>query len=199
MFRRSAITNITPLPPHITRETAVSQLHDHHAMIELNPLVLRHEPTSPPPHATPDEAALGDWYSITDEITYLPGVKSEVTYSACFYNLPTGIQTHVFAPASVDIKSKWSVGGNEPGEAREPAELGVDKPREGLYIKEELNLGCYFFLASFVKKNLKKSHLVVVDKIIERAEGTQSQAPLATTQSGPGLESGSVSPPQIHD
>ncbi|KAF7197866.1 hypothetical protein HII31_00955 [Pseudocercospora fuligena] len=179
MSKRSLITNITPLPSSISRETAVAQLHDHRAMIELNPLVLRHEPTDPPPNATPDEAQLGTWYLITDEIHYLPGgaVKGEVSYKACFYDLPLGIQTHVFAPAGVDIKSKWSVGGNVPGkEPREASELGVNKPRDGLYIKEELDLRCNLFMSNFVKKNLKKSHLVVVDKIIERAKDNPAPA-----------------------
>ncbi|KXT13332.1 hypothetical protein AC579_6032 [Pseudocercospora musae] len=180
MSKRSLITNITPLPSSISRDTAVAQLHDHRAMIELNPLVLRHEPTDPPPNATPDEAQLGTWYLITDEIHYLPGgvVKGEVSYKACFYDLPLGIQTHVFAPAGVDIKSKWSVGGNVPGkEPREASELGVNKPKDGLYIKEELHLRCNLFMSTFVKKNLKKSHLVIVDKIIERAKDKSIQAP----------------------
>ncbi|KAF2169990.1 hypothetical protein M409DRAFT_19605 [Zasmidium cellare ATCC 36951] len=175
MSKRSFITNITPLPASISRDAAVAHLHDHHAMIQLNPLVLRHEITDPPPNAAPDEARDAIWYEITDRINYLPGgaVKGEVVYKACFYNLPRGLQTHVFAPGGVDIKSKWSVGGSMPGEPREPAELGVDAPRDGLYIKEEVDLRCNVFMSNFVKRNLKKSHLVVADKIVERAEQIQ--------------------------
>jgi hypothetical protein len=104
------ICNITPLPREISRETAVSMLHDHSAMIELNPLVLRHDMCDPPPNASPDEAEHATWYTITDKINYLPGglYSSEISYKAGFYNLPVGLQTHVFAPAGVDIKSKWS-------------------------------------------------------------------------------------------
>lgn len=86
-------------------------LHDHSAMIELNPLVLRHDTCDPPPNATPDEAEHATWYSITDKINYLPGglFSSEISYKASFYDLPMGLQTHVLAPAGVDIKSKWSM------------------------------------------------------------------------------------------
>lgn len=177
MSKRSFITNITPLPTTISRDAAVAHLHDHHAMIELNPLALRHVTTDPPPNAAPDEAESAVWYEITDRINYLPGgaVKGEVVYKACFYNLPRGLQTHVFAPGGVDIRSKWSVGGSMPGEPKEPAELGVNAPREGLYIKEEVDLRCNVFMSNFVKKNLKKSHLVVADKIVERAEQMQGQ------------------------
>lgn len=59
--------------------------------------------------------------------------------------------------------------GNAPGEPREPPELGVKAPRDGLYIKEELDLRCNMLMTGFVKSNLKKSHAVVVEKIITRA------------------------------
>lgn len=168
---RSLITHITPIPPGISRETAISRLHDHVAMIQLNPLVIRQEATDAPPQATKDEAELGTWYSITDMINYLPGglYKGEASYKACFYNLKNGIQTHVFAPAGVDIRSKWSIGGNMPDEPREPSELGIDKPREGLYIKEEIDLRCNMFIGAFVKRNLQSSHQEVHNKIIAKA------------------------------
>lgn len=40
MPKRTLFTNITPLPPEITREVAIAMLHDHDEMIELNPLVI---------------------------------------------------------------------------------------------------------------------------------------------------------------
>lgn len=56
-----------------------------------------------------------------------------------------------------------------PGEPRESSELGVDKPREGLYIKEEIDLRCNMFMGAFVKRNLQTSHQEVHDKIIKKA------------------------------
>lgn len=175
MSTRSFITNITPVPAGIARTAIVEQLHDHSAMIEMNPLVLRHYLSQPPPNASQDEAEHATWYEITDQIDYLPfGLwKSELSYKACFYDQPQGLQTHVFAPAGVDIRSKWTVGGNAPGEPREVHELGANTPRDGLYIKEVVDLRCSVLLGAFVKRNLKKSHATVAEKILARARETR--------------------------
>jgi hypothetical protein len=171
---RSLITSITPLSSGTSRAAAVAFLHDHVRMIRLNPLVIRLQKTTPPPDASADEYDCA-WYEITDEISYLPGglYKGEVTYKACFNNLPNGIQTHTFAPAGLDLRGKWIVGGNEPGEPREKLELGSDAPREGLYAREDVDMRCNFLLTGFVKKNLTKSHKVVMDKLASLGQEDQ--------------------------
>lgn len=171
MSKRSIMMHITAIPPEISREAAVAFLHNHKEMIEMNPLVIHHGRSSAPPNASRDEAENMTWYELTDEIQYIPGtgVKGEVTYRAGFYDLPRGLQTHVFAPGGVDIHGKWMIGGNMPGEEREPVELGVNKPADGLYIREDVDLKCNVFLANFVKKNLKKSHGTVVERLIKKA------------------------------
>lgn len=171
MSKRTTFTSITPLPKTTTRSAAVSWLHNHVQMIRLNPLVIRLQETTPPPNASADEYNCA-WYEITDEISYLPGglYKGEVTYKACFNDLPNGIQTHTFAPAGLDLRGKWTVGGNEPGEPRETLELGMDAPREGLYVREDVDMRCNIFLTGFVKKNLTKSHKSVVDKLANLGE-----------------------------
>lgn len=168
MFKHTLFTSITPLPKDVTRKAAVAWLHNHVQMIRLNPLVLRLQETTPPSNAAADEFDCA-WYEITDEISYLPGglYKGEVTYKACFNDLPNGIQTHTFAPAGLDLRGKWTVCGNEPGEPREPLELGTEAPREGLYIREDVDMRCNILLTGFVKKNLTKSHKSVVDKLSE--------------------------------
>lgn len=177
MSKRSFYTSVTPLPAHVSRETAVALLHDHVEMIRMNPLVLRMEPSTAPPNATPEEAKVMHWYAITDEIVYVPGtkVKGETTYKAGFYDLPRGLQTHVFAPAGVDIKSKWSVGGSRPGEEKESAELGLNAPRDGLYIREDVDLRCSMFVMNFVKRNLKKGHIVLCERLVEKASQADEQ------------------------
>jgi len=171
MSKRTTFTSITPLPKTTTRSAAVSWLHNHVQMIRLNPLVIRLQETTPPPNAAADEYNCA-WYEITDEISYLPGglYKGEVTYKACFNDLPNGIQTHTFAPAGLDLRGKWTVGGNEPGEPRETLELGMDAPREGLYVREDVDMRCNIFLTGFVKKNLTKAHKSVVDKLADLGE-----------------------------
>lgn len=174
MSKHTTFTSITPLPKTTTRAAAVSWLHNHVQMIRLNPLVLRLQETTPPPNAAADEYNCA-WYEITDEISYLPGglYKGEVTYKACFNDLPNGIQTHTFAPAGLDLRGKWTVGGNEPGEPRETLELGMDAPREGLYVREDVDMRCNIFLTGFVKKNLTKAHKSVVDKLADLGGGNE--------------------------
>jgi hypothetical protein len=174
MSKRTTFTSITPLPKTTTRSAAVSWLHNHVQMIRLNPLVIRLQETTPPPNAAADEYNCA-WYEITDEISYLPGglYKGEVTYKACFNDLPNGIQTHTFAPAGLDLRGKWTVGGNESGEPRETLELGMDAPREGLYVREDVDMRCNIFLTGFVKKNLTKAHKSVVDKLAELGDGNE--------------------------
>lgn len=159
-------------PASVTRLTS-SQ------MIQLNPLVINHVPCRAPASAPPDEFH-AVWYELTDRISYLPGVRGNVSYKACFHDLPRGLQTHVYAPAGLEIKEKWTIGGNEAGEEREVLELGMHTvPREGLYLREDVDMHCNLLLTNFVKKNLKKAHSVLVDRLVVRtdlAEETRSRS-----------------------
>ncbi|KAK8051890.1 hypothetical protein PG993_003275 [Apiospora rasikravindrae] len=173
MSKRTTFTNVTPLPAGISRAAALGFLRDHEAMIDLNPLVIeRHRLDAPPPHAPEDEreAAGCTWWSMTDTITYLPGIKGELTYSAAFLDLRDGLQTHVYAPMGTDIRNRWTLGGTLPGEPPEPVELGLGAPRQGLYIREDVELRCNFLMASFVRKTLSKAHTKVIENIAERAQ-----------------------------
>ncbi|PGH13847.1 hypothetical protein AJ79_03415 [Helicocarpus griseus UAMH5409] len=172
MFKRSIFTTVTPLPSHIPRDIAVETLHAHSEMIELNPLVIKHERCKPPPNAPPDEFHC-IWYELTDKIHYLPGgiLRGRITYKACFHDLPRGLQTHVYAPTGLDIRNRWTIGGNMPGEPREPVELGLtDAPREGLYLREDVDMRCNIFANSFVKKTLKEAHAVLVARLLIKAD-----------------------------
>lgn len=178
MYKRTTFTTITPLPSYITRETVVATLHNHSEMIELNPLVIHHEQCRPPPSAPADEYHCV-WYQITDRISYLPGglVQGKVSYKGCFYDLPRGLQTHVYAPTGLDIRGKWGVCGNMPGEPREPIELGLpDAPREGLYLREDVDMRCQIWATGFVKKTLKKAHSMLVDRLVIKADMLKEQA-----------------------
>ena len=139
-------------------------------MIGLNPLVISHKTCKPPPQATPDEYHC-QWYELTDRVSYFPGIKGSVTYKSCFHDLPKGIQTHVYAPAGLEIKGKWLIEGNEAHEKREVRELGLHGvPRDGLYLREDVDMRCNILMTSFVKKTLRKSHGVLVDRLLEKAD-----------------------------
>ena len=172
MPKRILFTNITPLPPEVTREVAIAMVHNHDEMIELNPLVIEHHPIKTPRDAPADEFLDCVWQELTDRIHYLPGgmVKGKVTYKACFHDLPTGLQTHIYAPTGLDIREKWSIGGSLPGETPEPRELGKDFPATGLYLREDCDMRCNRFLASFVRKNLDSAHKTLIDRILKKAQ-----------------------------
>ncbi|KAI0889102.1 uncharacterized protein GGS22DRAFT_67345 [Annulohypoxylon maeteangense] len=170
MSKRTTFTTISTLPPGITREVVLNFLHSHVEMIDLNPLVIERHPISPPSHATPEERRCV-WWSLTDKISYLPGgvVSGDITYTAAFNDLANGVQTHIYAPMGTDIRERWSLNGTLPGEPVEPVELGIGAPRQGLYLREDVDLRCNFVMSSFVKKTLKKAHGTLVEKLLEKA------------------------------
>lgn len=172
MPKRTLFTNITPLPPQVSREVAIAMLHNHDEMIELNPLVVEHHPIKTPRDAPADEFLDCAWQELTDKINYLPGgfVKGKVSYKACFHDTPYGLQTHIYAPMGLDIREKWSIGGSLPGEPPEARELGVEVPRQGLYLREDGDMRCNILLTSFVRKNLDNAHKVLVERILKKAE-----------------------------
>ncbi|KAI5925279.1 hypothetical protein F4810DRAFT_71653 [Camillea tinctor] len=171
MSKRSTFTTISPLPAGISREFIIDFLHNHQEMIDLNPLIIERHPIPPPAHA-PAEEQRCVWWSMTDKISYLPGgaMSGEVTYTAAFNDLPNGIQTHSYAPMGTDIRGRWSLNGTLPGEPLEPVELGLGAPRQGLYLREDVELRCNFMMSSFVKKTLKKAHGTLVSRLCEKAK-----------------------------
>ncbi|KIW02562.1 uncharacterized protein PV09_06017 [Verruconis gallopava] len=180
MSKRTVFTTITPLPSFLTKEVAISFLHDHWQMIDLNPLVIdRKKLDSPPPNASPEECH-ASWYQITDKITYMPGVQSSVSYNACLHDLADGLQTHTFAPAGVEIRARWLIGGGKGA----PSELGLNVPSQGLYLQEETDLKCNFLMTGFIKKNLKKAHAQVVEKIVAKGRELEPRPPVPPKDEG---------------
>ncbi|RMZ88329.1 hypothetical protein DV736_g4436, partial [Chaetothyriales sp. CBS 134916] len=189
MPKRTLFTNITPLPPEVSREVAVAMLHNHDEMIELNPLVIEHHPIKTPRDAPADEFLDCVWQELTDKIHYLPRgiVKGKVSYQACFHDLPRGLQTHIYAPMGLDIREKWSICGSLPGELPEARELGLDAPTSGLYLREDGDMRCPRFLTSFVHKNLNNAHKVLVERILKKAQRIERhREALATAHSDGG-------------
>ncbi|KAF2083959.1 hypothetical protein K490DRAFT_76189 [Saccharata proteae CBS 121410] len=170
MSKRSVFTTITPLPAGLTRQTVLEFLHNHTDMIDLNPLVIDRYPITPPSNGTVEEKNC-TWYTLKDRVSYLPGglVTGEVKYNACFHDLNTGVQTHIYAPLGLDIKEKWTVGGSLPHEPRIPQELGLNIPKDGLYLREDCDMRCNIFMTAFVKGTLKRAHAVLVDRLVEKA------------------------------
>ncbi|PSK56796.1 hypothetical protein B9Z65_6420 [Elsinoe australis] len=165
---RDQFTKETPLPSSISRKQAVGLLHNHAEIIRLNPLVVDFHPTSKPAEAPEDESHW-TWYEITDKITYLPGVAQNVTYRGAFLDTPDGLHTHVYAPAGLEIRERWSV--RDGSEASTSAGCGAaDNPFQdntGLVLCEDIDMTCNILLMAFVKKQLEGSHGVLTKRLLE--------------------------------
>lgn len=142
-------------------------------MIDLNPLVIHREPVKAPRFAPADEY-FSTWYILRDKVQYIPGsdrLSGNVEYYACFHDLPHGLQTHVYAPLGLEIRNKWTLGESKAGEA---VELGLDIPKQGLWLREDVDMRCNLLMTPFVKKTLKKAHATLVDRLLELSHITES-------------------------
>jgi hypothetical protein len=171
--KKSTYTNITPIPSYIPRQLAIDILHSHGEIIELNPLVLGFEPIKAPRDAPSDEF-YATWYEISQRIQYIPGVgkmgSGTIKFKGCFHDMPWGLQTHIYAPANVDLRNKWQICGNQQGEPPETHELGIGAPPEGLYLREDIEIKCNVTMVGFVKKETKAASKVLVERLIKKAE-----------------------------
>ncbi|KAF2009751.1 hypothetical protein BU24DRAFT_326239, partial [Aaosphaeria arxii CBS 175.79] len=173
MRKKVTYTNITSIPSFIPRQLAIDILHSHGEIIELNPLVLGYEAIKAPRDAPADEF-YSTWYEISEKIQYIPGIgklgSGNIKFKGCFHDMPWGLQTHIYAPANVDLRNKWQICGNQPGEPPEQREMGIGAPPEGLYLREDIEIKCNVAMASFVKKETKAASKILVERLIKKAE-----------------------------
>jgi len=209
---KTIFTTITPLPAGVSRQTVLDTLHDHLEMIDLNPAHTERHRINPPPEATPEEYHC-TWYQITDMISYLPGYKGKVSFKACFHDLANGLQNHVYAPMGLDIKEKWTLGGNMPGEPVMPAEIGIGAPISGLYLREDVEsefiscfgslltdvVKCNFLMTRFVRKTLKDALATLVARLVVKAQLQEAAEANKRLEWGSPPNSPPLSPPSAGD
>ncbi|KAF1809469.1 hypothetical protein P152DRAFT_384906, partial [Eremomyces bilateralis CBS 781.70] len=185
--KKDVYTNITPIPSHIPRQLAIDILHSHSEIITLNPLVTGHQPTKPPRNAEADEF-YATWYEIAERVQFVPGLgkmgSGQITFKGCFHDMPWGLQTHILAPMSVDLRNNWRIAGTQPGEPSQTREMGIGAPAEGLYLREDIEIRCNITLVSFVKAQLKAASKVLVDRLVKKAELIDSGTLIAMMENG---------------
>lgn len=169
MGKKTVYTKITPLPPNVPRQLAIELLHSHEEVAKLNPLVTGVKAIDAP-RDCPNEEYFSQWYEISEIITWGFGMKKKIAFKGVFHDQPWGMQSHVYAPMGVDLRNKYRIGGNQPGEPREPKELGVDTPLDGLYLREDVEIVCNFALASYVKKETKEATGKMIERLARKAE-----------------------------
>ncbi|KAK7755596.1 hypothetical protein SLS62_002531 [Diatrype stigma] len=173
-------TVVTPIPGFIPRQLALDILHSHSETITLNPLVLSHRQIAAPRDAAAEEY-FSTWYEITERVQYVPGLgrlgSGVIRFNGCFHDLPWGLQTHIYAPAGVDLRVRYRIGGNQPGveppQSPSPAELGLaglSVPRDGLYLREDIEIKCNIAMVGLVKSQMKAASKEMVARIIKKAE-----------------------------
>ncbi|KAI5463647.1 hypothetical protein BGZ63DRAFT_413198 [Mariannaea sp. PMI_226] len=175
--KKDTMTIITPIPSFIPRQLALDILHSHGEVITLNPLVLDYKPISAPRDALSDEF-FSSWYSITERIQYIPGMgkvgSGKISFNGCFHDMPWGLQTHIYAPMNIDMRNRYRIQGNQPGiEAPEVTEIGLEElgaPKDGLYLREDIDIKCNITMMSFVKSEMKKASKEMVGRMIKKAE-----------------------------
>jgi hypothetical protein len=199
---KTVYTKITPLPANIPRQLALELLHSHEEVIQLNPLVTGVRSIEAPRNASTDEY-YSSWYEISQIITWGLGIKSKYSFKGVFHDQPWGLQTHVYAPLGVDMRNKYRIGGNQPGEPREARELGVDTPVDGLYLREDVEITCNVAMMGIVKKEAKEATGIMINRLTRKAELLDEGKLLAMFEHGKlktskprgGLDEFGVSPP----
>ncbi|KAI1100716.1 hypothetical protein F4804DRAFT_318282 [Jackrogersella minutella] len=175
--KKEVYTVITPIPPFIPRQLAIDILHSHGEVITLNPLVLEYKQIKAPRNAAADEY-FSTWYEINERIQYIPGMgrlgSGKLSFNGCFHDLPWGLQTHIYVPLGIDLRNKYRIGGNQPGvEPPEQQEMGLaalGAPKDGLYLREDIEIRCNITLVSMVKAQMKAASKEMVGRIIKKAE-----------------------------
>ncbi|UZP41655.1 hypothetical protein NXS19_009471 [Fusarium pseudograminearum] len=175
--KKETLTIITPIPGFIPRQLAIDLLHSHGEIITLNPLVLSHKPIPAPRNAAADEY-YSTWYEITERIQYLPGLgkmgSGKLTFNGCFHDMPWGMQSHIYIPLGIDMRNKYRIMGNQPGlEPPEQPELGLEQlgaPKEGLYLRTDVDLKANITLMGFVKAESRKASVDMVNRMVKKAE-----------------------------
>jgi hypothetical protein len=174
--KKEAYTVCTPIPGFIPRQLALDLLQSHQEIIKLNPLVLDVKPISAPRNASADEY-YSTWYEITERVQVMPGLGKmggkQIVFNGCFHDMPWGVQSHIYAPLNIDMRNRYRIAGNQPGEPPETRELGLEAlgaPKEGLYLREDIEIKCNISLISFVKAQGKAASKEMIARMIRKAE-----------------------------
>ncbi|PNS17489.1 hypothetical protein CAC42_8032 [Sphaceloma murrayae] len=175
LSQRSQFTKVTPLPPSVTRTQAVELLHNHAEIIQLNPLIIDFK-SIPKPDEGPDDESHYTWYELTDKITYLPGYARNVTYRGAFLDTPEGVNTHVYAPAGLEIRERWYICDSSQvrssscsnSVASENTDETSVHGNGGLVLCEDIDMTCNVLLVAFVKKQLMASHAVLTERLLSK-------------------------------
>jgi len=174
------------LPSHISKAQALSLLHNHDAIILLNPQVTSHHLLSPadrdaffhsePPENRPSSPSKGPVYSVTDDMSASSGsdkgtgswrggwakrfVPDAITYPSSFQNKEDGLLGIAHAPMGVHSVTRWTV-----------------KEEEGalVMVEERGSVTSNRFLMGFIRTTLQESHDKLVRDFVAKLESVVAE------------------------
>jgi len=178
-----AYTSLLELPPlgdhphgemrKAAFQTALDILHDHEAMIQLNPLVTSVELDdveyvdvayeSVKLGVSVPEAPATMQYKIVDKLPLPFGYAKDLVYHAALHNLPSGMESITNAGGGVAIYGGWSLEWDEANE-------------NVLKLVEKDQIMCNWFLSLYIKSTLGFSHKTLHERFRDEWRGRLADA-----------------------
>lgn len=152
----------TPLPPGVTVEAARALLHNHQAMMDFSPLMIKNERTLTPPHDPSPflDPTTAVSYNVTEKISYLPFHIWDglIEFQCSFEDHPFGYKSKVFAAAGTVIESISQIVESMDGE---------------WVLKEEAIVTCNTMLKPLIESTFKAAHERIHVQFMERLQREQ--------------------------
>ncbi len=159
--------HVTPLPPGITFDQALSHLQNHDLLIRLDP-ELSHYESLPADPAKPDAKR----YSVTDNMHTLPkGLwDTTVTFEAEITNTADGILWVIKAPLGLVQTTKWQLLKTETLNADDMGHI-VEAERGEWSLVEDVEIKANRMLVGTVKGKCEENWRGIHGRFIEHLKG----------------------------
>lgn len=95
---------------------------------------------------------------------------AKISFNGVFYDLPSGLQTHFYADAGVDLRHSYYILRNQPEEMLEARELGSDAPTSGVCAKEDKRSSATRRICRSCRKQLREATDVLIARLVKKAE-----------------------------
>jgi hypothetical protein len=169
-----SLTVTGDIPLHVSPENAIRLLHDHVALILLQPLVTSAVAVPAPPgfhfsgpgeeahFGGPNSLAHLHHYTVSETITLIPGIgawgKKSISFDARFLDTPEGVKGYSDAGLGVGVYSTFTVQPKEGGEG-------------GWVLRQDVRAECPWLLMPLIKLSFQTAqegwHKNVIAKLAE--------------------------------
>ena len=143
----------TLLPPTATFEAAVAVLHNHDAILRLDPEFVSYE-AKPTPASSKNPAT--KYYSVTDHMNALPAGLWDTTvkFEAEITDIPKGVEWIIHAPLGIYQVTFWTIEPDPESEGR-------------LYFVEDVSITCSRLLVGTVRGKCTENQPGVHKKFVD--------------------------------